>query len=573
MPYFGPTVIESDDISEALAGLGVEPGGVLFVHAGMQRALSMRGRTREEKLDTIVQGLTAAVGDGVLGMPSFSYSFCRRRGLRHRAHAVERGRGAAGVLPAAAPGVRRTTDPLFSAVAARLAAGPRGRRRCTRFATWTASVAGSVFDMLYDLNAQFLFFGVASTACTFAHYVEQRLEVPYRYHKEFRGTVRTPEGEQQVSANFYVRDLDADVETYLAPLGDDMLRSGRARASAMEGGPSLYVTDARSVVAQIEEGRGREPRLPPAPRPSGAHPPLPAAGTVSIATTTIDSEALGHEMHELATELFPITRSVAGPGLRQSLDILERVTGPMERHRFETGTPAFDWTVPREWVIRDAWIKDPGGNPIVSLGDSNLHVVSHSVPVRRRIDLDELQAHLWSLPEQPDAIPYRTSYYEERWGFCLTHDRQREALEPGEYEVCIDAELRRRATSSSARSCIPGQRDDEVLHLHLPAATRRWPTTSCRGRSSSRDAGPRCCASAPSRRGTPTGSCSCRRRSARSPTCRASASGCASAWRRATWSPASATRAPSPTSARAAATRSPTAPPSTCCDTRASATA
>jgi aminopeptidase-like protein len=151
-------------------------------------------------------------------------------------------------------------------------------------------------------------------------------------------------------------------------------------------------------------------------------------------------EAIGEELHALMRRLFPITRSIAGPGIRATLDQLEALTGPLQRHRFDTGEQVFDWTIPREWSVSDAWIRGPSGEVVLQLSDCNLHVVSHSVPVHRRMPLEELQAHLHSLPEQPDAIPYRTSYYEENWGFCLT-DRQRASLVPGEYEVAIDAAL------------------------------------------------------------------------------------------------------------------------------------
>jgi len=145
-------------------------------------------------------------------------------------------------------------------------------------------------------------------------------------------------------------------------------------------------------------------------------------------------------MHDLATELFPITRSLTGPGYRRTLELLERVTGPMARHVFATGERVHDWEIPREWTLRDAWIKGPDGATIVSLAGSNLHIVGYSTPVHARMSLGELQAHLHSLPEQPAAIPYRTSYYAESWGFCLT-DEQRRALPDGEYEVLVDADL------------------------------------------------------------------------------------------------------------------------------------
>ena len=177
--------------------------------------------------------------------------------------------------------------------------------------------------------------------------------------------------------------------------------------------------------------------------------------------TSGDFSALGSEMHELATELFPITRSLAGPGFRESLDVLERVTGPMERHRFATGERVFDWTVPREWHIRDAWIEGPDGERVVSMSDSNLHVVSYSSPVDAVMSLDELQPHLFSMPENPDWIPYRTTYYEENWGFCLT-DRARRRLEPGEYRVRIDSELVA-GHVELGEVTVQGETDTEVL--------------------------------------------------------------------------------------------------------------
>ena len=149
---------------------------------------------------------------------------------------------------------------------------------------------------------------------------------------------------------------------------------------------------------------------------------------------------LGREMHELMAELFPITRSVAGPGYRETLDRLEQVSGPLERHRFASGEQVLDWTVPREWTIREAWIKAPSGEKVVDFRDSNLHIVSHSVAVSGRFSRAELDRHLHSLPDKPDAIPYRTSYYADDWGFCLA-DAQRRALPDGEYEVTIDADL------------------------------------------------------------------------------------------------------------------------------------
>jgi len=152
------------------------------------------------------------------------------------------------------------------------------------------------------------------------------------------------------------------------------------------------------------------------------------------------TEAVGQRMYNLVAELFPIGRSITGDGVRQTLAILKKII-PIEVREVKTGTHAFDWTVPREWNIRSAYIEDAKGNRIVDYKNSTLHVVSYSVPVDKKVSLSELQKHLYSLPDQPEAIPYVTSYYEERWGFCIPH-KIREKLIEGTYKVFIDSELK-----------------------------------------------------------------------------------------------------------------------------------
>ncbi|MDX3924415.1 MAG: DUF4910 domain-containing protein [Shinella sp.] len=148
-------------------------------------------------------------------------------------------------------------------------------------------------------------------------------------------------------------------------------------------------------------------------------------------------EDIGERIYALAARLFPICRSITGNGVRESLSILAE---HIELDRFEvpSGTRAFDWTVPDEWNIRDAFISDMRGRKVVDLADSSLHVMSYSVPVRRIMPLSELKKHIHTLPHQPEAIPYRTCYYGEEWGFCMSH-KAFLALEDGLYHVSIDA--------------------------------------------------------------------------------------------------------------------------------------
>jgi aminopeptidase-like protein len=183
----------------------------------------------------------------------------------------------------------------------------------------------------------------------------------------------------------------------------------------------------------------------------------PAAGA---ALATADSAVDGAWMHSLARELFPARRSITGDGVRDTLGRLGREI-PLDVREVPTGTPAFDWTVPREWNLHEAWIKGPDGERVLDAADSSLHVMGYSVPVRRRMSLAELSQHVFTLPERPDAIPYRTSYYDERWALCMSHN-QLESLPEGEYEVCIDATLED-GSLTYAECVLPGAISDEVL--------------------------------------------------------------------------------------------------------------
>ena len=182
--------------------------------------------------------------------------------------------------------------------------------------------------------------------------------------------------------------------------------------------------------------------------------------TVRQALADLDRHAAGRSMMDLAGELYLIPRSLTGDGVRATLERINRRL-PLEVHELPTGTPVLDWTVPREWNPREAWIRDPAGRKVVDFVDHNLHLVGYSAPAHRKMTLDELRPHLHSLPEQPDLIPYRTSYYEETWGFCLPH-RLFESLPDGEYEVFIDASLED-GSMTWGECLLPGATAEEVL--------------------------------------------------------------------------------------------------------------
>ena len=172
------------------------------------------------------------------------------------------------------------------------------------------------------------------------------------------------------------------------------------------------------------------------------------------------ADTIGQNMHRLITQLYPICRSITGDGLRSTLQVLQDHI-PLRIQEVPTGERVFDWTIPREWNIRDAYIKNSNGERIVDFRRSNLHVVSYSRPISASMTLDELRPHLFSDPERPEWVPYRTSYYNETWGFCLSH-RALEALGEDRYEVLIDSSLTDGALTYG-ECVIPGLVDDEVL--------------------------------------------------------------------------------------------------------------
>ena len=170
----------------------------------------------------------------------------------------------------------------------------------------------------------------------------------------------------------------------------------------------------------------------------------PKWGTMNKASASVQQIAVGSiggDIYALAAEIFPICRSITGEGVRRTIDVLSQHI-PIERHELPTGTPVLDWTVPKEWNIADAYIKNARGERVVDFRRSNLHVVNYSAPIRQRMQIEELKRRVFTLPDQPQLIPYRTSFYQEEWGFCMSH-RQLEALEAagGEYEVVIETRL------------------------------------------------------------------------------------------------------------------------------------
>ncbi|MHB8062978.1 MAG: DUF4910 domain-containing protein [Ruminiclostridium sp.] len=168
-----------------------------------------------------------------------------------------------------------------------------------------------------------------------------------------------------------------------------------------------------------------------------------------------------NEMYALAEKLFPICRSITGNGVRETLQIIKEICPLLNIFEVPSGSQVFDWTIPKEWNIRDAYVEDEKGIKIIDFKNNNLHVIGYSTPVDAIMSLDELREHLYSLPEQLDLIPYVTSYYKERFGFCVS-EKQRQALKPGKYHLYIDSELKN-GSLTYGEIILPGESKEEVF--------------------------------------------------------------------------------------------------------------
>ena len=175
------------------------------------------------------------------------------------------------------------------------------------------------------------------------------------------------------------------------------------------------------------------------------------------------SQELVEEIDQYLKRLFPINRSITGSGNRETLQILQEIA-PLQIKEYPSGIPVYDWTIPSEWKIHDAWIKDADGNKLIDFQQSNIHLVSYSEAIHKKITFKELKKHLYTHPELEDAIPYRTTYYKRDWGFCATH-AQYEAIETAQepLEVCIDSDFNSQGSLSIGELLIPGESEKEIL--------------------------------------------------------------------------------------------------------------
>ncbi len=417
----------SQDIVQAIRDLGVKNGETVFVHSQLKFLGKIPpGLTRDEFTQGFIDALIEAVGvNGNVIMPAFSYSYCK--GEKYDPLNTL---STVGILTEAfrkKQGVRRSLDPIFSVAAY----GPD-----QYFYTNVGSNCvgqGSIFEKLYLKNAQIIFIGERFDI-TYMHFVEQTVGVPYRYIKEFSGVTIVNHRKIPSTVQYYVRDLDIDPRYALEKIAQSFDEEGILRQVPL-GYSKLRMVSALDAFHKIKERITQDVSFLLTKKISESN-PREKHDLKDLDKTTGQE---GEEIYQLVKELFPLCRSITGNGVRTSLKTWQRFI-PLEIKEVPTGQTVLDWTVPQEWNLRDAYIKDPSGKKIVDLKQNNLHVLGYSTPIHSQIPLKLLKEHLYTMPDRPDDIPYRVSYYAPRWGFCLPH-RLLKSLPEGEYEVLIDSSL------------------------------------------------------------------------------------------------------------------------------------
>ena len=369
--------------------------------------------------------------EGTIVFPTYNWDFCKKTPFKYN-----KSKSKTGVLSQKALERRdfiRTKHPIYS-----FAVWGKNSDLLYKMNNISSFGEDSPFMHFNEKNYKMIFLDVSFTnSLTFTHHIEEILQVDYRFIKYFHGVyVDENDIESERTYSMFVRPLDFEVGHNMDTLESVVESKGILKTS------KFYEINIKSgKLSDISKFIEKD-----------------ILENNSQGIAQYNKEQL--KIHLLKTELFPICRSITGDGLRKSLNILSKDV-PLNILEIPTGTKAFDWEVPKEWNIRDAYVKDMSGNKIIDFQKSNLHILGYSTPFKGILENDKLKEHLYTIPNIPNAIPYLTSYYKERWGFCLEHEKLKE-INDEKYEIYIDSELKD-GSMSIGEGFIQGKSKKEIL--------------------------------------------------------------------------------------------------------------
>lgn len=428
-----------------LAGhLGLCKGDRVYVTSDVKGLLyEAMHHDDETDLNILIDGIKEIIGEeGTLVFPAFNWSFCG--GTPFDYHKTMPKTGSLCKIAMQRDDFRRTKHALYS-----FAVWGRDTDDLCSLDNKSSFGEDSPFAYMVKNGYRNLFIDKdLEHSFVFVHYAEQsvgHLYKNYRYLKDFTGEYKDENGEVTIKTfDMNVRALDRNVTNVIYAFEDEFIEKGIMKR--------FYINGLEYKIIELKDSH---PILQEDVRHNRSRRICSFIGQ--------DDPCLeeGKEMFALAKELFPICRSITGNGVRQTFDILKRYMPDMKMHEVPTGTKVFDWTIPNEWNIKEAYIENENGERIVDMKVNNLHVMGYSTPVDEWMTLSELKEHIYTLKDQPDVIPYCTSYYKERWGFCMSEDQLR-TLADGNYHAYIDSELKD-GSLTYGELLIPGKSSEEVF--------------------------------------------------------------------------------------------------------------
>ncbi len=430
-------------LKDLAACLGLKKGDNVFVTSDVKQLLySCIEHQDDTDLNILIDGIIEIIGkEATLVFPTFNWSFCK--GVAFDYNKTPCKTGTLGKLALKRDDFKRTKHPIYS-----FAVWGKGQDELCALdnkssfgkdSPFTYLTSHHFINLLIDKDCQHSF--------VYAHYVEeQEGPVAYRYIKDFKADYTDADGAtRQAVYSMNVRNLDLDVEILIYPYESEFEAIGAMKRFFVNEIEYKLIDLAKVYPIISEDVRHNRSRK--------------LCSYIGQDSTEYLEE--GQKLFAITKELFPICRSITGNGVRETFRILKKYTSDLSLTEVPSGTQVFDWTVPKEWNISEAYLEDEAGNRIVDFKENNLHVMGYSVPVDKVLSLEELKPHLFSLKDQPDLIPYVTSYYKERWGFCMTH-RQLESLQTGNYHAVIRSTLEN-GSLTYGEILIPGRTKQEIF--------------------------------------------------------------------------------------------------------------
>ncbi|MDL2211438.1 DUF4910 domain-containing protein [Erysipelotrichaceae bacterium OttesenSCG-928-M19] len=417
--------------------LNITKGDTVLVSSSIKQ-LVRDGRDNGEVFDAndFIEYLMDVVGEeGTLLFPTYNWDFCK--GDKYDYNNSPSQTGILSQVALDREDFKRTKHPIYS-----FAVWGKDQDLFCNLENKSAFGKDSPFAYLHKKGKNLIIDVGLVHSFTFVHYVEECIGVSYRYLKEFKSIYVDEKGNEETrSYTMYVRNLEDNVTNLVDPLGDKMFEENKIIKKKINNVNYTVVDFSIFYDEAVEDILTNKSRC--------------------LAYYDSQEEDISGEMYNFVKKLFPINRSLTGDGVRETLQEIKKLLPTLKIQEVASGSNVFDWTIPKEWKIREAYIADMTGNKIIDFKNNNLHVVGYSTPLDLIVKQTELDNYLFTIPDQPDWIPYVTSYYSERAGFAIS-ENQRKQLTDNEYHLFIDSELFD-GYLTYGELLIPGESDQEIF--------------------------------------------------------------------------------------------------------------